>query len=174
MSTTRSILLLSVAAASFLPAARADLDVGITAEIRLGRALPPRPPEVVVVEEIGPPGPPPWAARHWYRRNHAYYYYPGYAVYYRPADRMWFYLDGGTWRLGARLPGHIHVDFDRAVSLNIESDRPYVYHERVVTYYPSNYFTRVKIKSRPDHRRDDRPGHDDRDDRGKSRGQGKK
>lgn len=175
MSTTKSILLLSVAAAGFLPAARADLDVGITAEIRLGRALPPPPPEVVVVEEIGPPGPPPWAARHWYRRNHAYYYYPGCDVYYRPADRVWFYLDGGAWRIGARLPGSIRVDFDHAVSLNIESDRPYIYHERVVTYYPSNYFSRVKIKSRHDNRRDDdRDDREDHDNRGKSRGKGRK
>lgn len=174
MNTTRSILLLSVAAVSFLPTARADIDVGITAEIRLGRALPPPPPEVVVVEEIGPPGPPPWAAHHWYRRNHAYYYYPGYDVYYRPADRMWFYLDGGAWRIAARLPSGIRVDFDRAVSLSIESDRPYLYHERVVAYYPPNYFTRVKIKPRHDNRRDDHRDRDDHDDRGKSRGKGKR
>lgn len=176
---TKTILLMAIAATSLVPAARAGLDVGITADIRLGRALPPPPPEVVVVEEIGPAGPPPWARTRWYRRSHAYYYYPGCDVYYRPADRVWFYLDGGSWRLGARLPDHIHMDFDHAVSLNLESDRPYVYHEHVVRYYPSHYFTRVKIKSAPDHRSDryeDRGDHDDhhdRDDRGKGKGKNK-
>ncbi|HEY8993785.1 MAG TPA: hypothetical protein VIM71_03795 [Lacunisphaera sp.] len=154
--------MLSLTAVSLAPAARADLNVDITADIRIGRALPPPPPEVVVVEEVGPPGPPPWAHTHWYRRSHAYYYYPGFDVYYRPADRVWFYLDGGTWRIGAQLPTSIRVDFNRAVPLTLESDRPYVFHEKVVTYYPSNYFAKVRFKE--DH--DNRPGHfDDRRDR---------
>lgn len=163
-------LLLSLAVASLVPAARADLDVGIGVDIRLGRAAPPPPPEIVVVEEVGPPGPPPWVADHrWYRRSYGYYYYPGCDVYYRPSDRVWFYLEGGSWRFGARLPDRIRVDFGHAVSLKLESDRPYVYHERVVTYYPANYFTKVKFKNGHDNRRDDRDRDDDRRNRGKGR-----
>jgi hypothetical protein len=157
------ILVLSLATASFVSAARAEPNLDITAEIRLGRSLPPPPPEVIVVEQVGPPGPPPWARTRWYRRNHAYYYYPGCDVYYRPADRVWFYLDGGGWRIGAQLPVTVRVDFGRAVSLSLEGDRPYVYHERVATYYPSNYFTKVKFKHDPDNwadRHGDRRDHD--------------
>lgn len=175
----KTILFLSLATVACLPAARAEINVDITADIRVGRALPPPPPEVVVVEQVGPPGPPPWARNHWYRRSHAYYYYPGCDVYYRPADRVWFYLDGGNWRIGAQLPTSIRVDFNRAVPLNLESDRPYVYHEKVVTYYPANYFTRVQVRDPHDNGRPDRDARDERDDRdhgkhGKGHGKDKK
>jgi hypothetical protein len=164
-----TIIFLCLATAGLVPAARAEINVDITADIRLGHSLPPPPPEVVVVEEVGPPGPPPWAQGHWYRRSYAYYYYPGYDVYYRPADRVWFYLDGGNWRIGAQLPTHVRVDFGRAVPLRLESDRPYVYHQKVVTYYPPNYFARVKLRNDYDNRRND---HDERNDRGRDRGKG--
>jgi hypothetical protein len=166
-------ILLCLAAAGLLPAARADLNVDITADIRLGRALPPPPPEVVVVEQVGPPGPPPWAKSHWYRRTHAYYYYPGSDVYYRPADRVWFYLDGGSWRIGAELPTRVRVDFGHAVPLTLESDRPYVYHEKVVAYYPANYFAKVRLKNEPDRRHVDHGDHD-REGPGKGHGKDKK
>jgi hypothetical protein len=158
---SRLPFVLAVCAATLALPARAD--VTIAAEIRIGRALPPPPPEVVIVEQVGPPGPPPWAKRHWYRRNYAYYYYPEADVYFRPSDKTWFYLDGGNWRVGARLPDSIRIDFDRSVSLTLESDRPYVYHENVVTYYPRGYFSQVRIKERYDNRVDRRE--DRRDDR---------
>lgn len=174
---TKTFVLLGLVVASLSPAAKADLDIGVSAEIRLGRALPPAPPEVVIVEEVGPGGPPPWAKTRWYRRNHAYYYYPGGDVYYRPADRQWFYLEGSNWRFGTRLPDHIRLDFGRSVFLNLESDRPYVYHNDVVRYYPGHYFTKVKIKSAPNHasdRAEDRRDHArDRDDRGNGKGRNK-
>ncbi len=171
---TKIILLAAAVAVGFAPAARAQ-HIDVDVDIRLGRAAPPPPPEVIVVDDAGPPGPPPWARSHWYRRSYGYYYYPGYDVYYRPADRVWFYLDGGSWRFGARLPDHIHVDFRRSVTLKLESDRPYTYHQRVVTYYPPTYFSRVKFKHENDNRRDDRRDNDrrDRDDRGRhDRGKG--
>ncbi len=175
---SKIILLLTLAAASLAPAARAQVDVGIGVDIRLGRAAPPPPPEVVVIDEVGPSAPPPWTRSHWYHRSYGYYYYPGCDVYYRPSDHMWFYLDGGAWRFGARLPDHIRVDFGRAVSLSLETDRPYMYHERVVAYYPANYFAKVKFKNGHDNRRDDRRDddrdHDDRDDRGKDRDKDKR
>ena len=70
---SKPIVLLCLAAASFLPTARAGVTVDFTTDIHLGRALPPPPPEVVVVERIGPPEPPPWERRHWYPRSYAYY-----------------------------------------------------------------------------------------------------
>lgn len=92
--------LLRLAAALLLLAASAAvaraLDGSLSAEIRLGRALPPAPPVVEVVEPVGPKGPPPWAPAHGFRRNRDYYYYPDARVYYRPSDRTWFFLDGGT------------------------------------------------------------------------------
>jgi hypothetical protein len=158
---SKTILVLLLTAASLAPVARAQrIDVDL--DIRLGRAAPPPPPEVVVIDQVGPSAPPPWARTHWYHRSYGYYYYPGCDVYYRPSDHLWFYLEGGTWRTGVRLPDHIRVDFGRAVSLKLEGDRPYLFHDRVVAYYPANYFAKVKFRNEHDNRRADR--HDDRDD----------
>ncbi len=135
--------LASVASAS------AALDVAISAEIRLGKALPPPPPEVEIVEAAGPVGPPPWAPAHGFRRNYDYYYYPGTDVYFRPADRMWVYLDGRNWQVGLSLPSSIRVDFDRSVSLTMETDRPYEFHDKVKGTYPADYFvTKVRVKEK--------------------------
>lgn len=147
---TRLLLLVGLGAALLAPA-HAGLDVTLSAEIRLGRALPPPPPEVIIVEEAGPPGPPPWAPARGFRRNRDYYYYPGADVYFRPADRTWFYLDGGNWSFGVSLPASIRVDFDRSVPLTMESDRPYEFHDKVRNYYPPDYFVRkVRVKEKAD------------------------
>lgn len=149
--------------------ALASIDVSIAAEIRLGRVVAPPPPEVVVVEEpvVVHRGPPPWAPARFYHRHRAYYYYPGADVYYRPADRMWFYLDGREWRFGVSLPASVRVDFDRCVALTMETDRPYLFREQVRTYYPQEYFvTRVRVKEKHDNRDRD---HDDDHDRGKGK-----
>jgi hypothetical protein len=174
-------ILWPVLALGLVVPALADLDVSIAAEIRLGKVVAPPPPEIIVIEDAGPPGPPPWAPAHGFRRNRGYYYYPGTHVYYRPSDRMWFYLDGRDWRIGVNLPGHIHVDFDRAVSLTMETDRPYDFHDKVRTYYPADYFiTKVRLKEKggkPDHAKAERvkPDHakPDRGEDGPSPGKGK-
>lgn len=158
--------------------ALADLDVSVSAEIRLGRVPPPRPPEVVVIEEPTDKGPPPWAPAHGFRRNRAYYYYPGANVYYRPADRMWIYLDGRDWRVGVSLPTGLRVDFNRSVSLTMETDKPYEFHDHVRRHYPADYFVakvRVKEKSaKPDKIRPAREKRSDQDrGKGKDKSQGK-
>lgn len=177
------LLVVAVAGLALLPPARAQIDVGITADIRIGKAMPPPPPEVVIVEDTRPPGPPPWAPAHGFRRNHDYYYYPAADVYYRPADRTWFYLDGGNWRFGVNLPASVHVDFDHSVSLTMETERPYEFHDKVRTYYPRDYFvTKVRVKGKEksgkpakfDPRdREDRDPRDDRHGPGKAKGRGK-
>jgi hypothetical protein len=165
MKTSWPLLLLI--GATLLPSAYAGIDIGVTAEIRLGKALPPPPPEVVVVEEVGPPGPPPWAPGHVFRRNRTYYFYPECYVYYRPADRMWFYLEGTNWHAAATLPSHVTIDFGHSVSLTMETDRPYLYHQQVAARYPSGYFAKVKFRNHDDHHEANRSN------RGKGRGKGK-
>ncbi|MEJ1972177.1 MAG: hypothetical protein WDM96_06815 [Lacunisphaera sp.] len=157
----KSLLLVSLVSAMLLPAARADIDV----DIHLGRAVPPPPPEVVVVDRVGPPAPPPWAALRPSQPAYSYYYYPDADVYYRADTHMWFYQDGRNWRTTRQLPSGIRVDFGRSVPLRLDSDRPYIYHDRVVAYYPRNYFTRVKFKNYHDyHDRHDDHHDDHRDD----------
>jgi len=182
---TPLLLLLSLVPALLIPA-RAGLDISISADIRLGRVLPPPPPEVVViVESPGPSAPPPWAPAVGVRRNRNYYYYPADNVYYRQDDRVWFYLDGGAWRFGASLPTNIRVDFDRSVSLTMDAEQPYQFHDKVRSYYPPDYFvTMVRMKERGNsgkaiHVREvnDEPsrgkGKDDDEEKGKGKGKGK-
>lgn len=163
-------LLLALAGAALSAVlARADLLDQLTVDIRLGRRVPPPPPAVVVVvPDRAPPGPPPWERSRWGARSHGYYYYPGADIYYRPVDRVWFYLDGGRWRSARRLPERMNVDFNRSVTLAIMGDRPYLYHPQVVARYPSDYFS-LRVRLRDDDRRHDpRPDHE-----GDGRDQGK-
>ena len=139
---------------------RADVSGVLSVDIRIGKVLPPPPPEVVIVDAPAPPGPPPWAGHHWFTRERAYYYYPDAEVYYRPADHMWFYLDGGAWQAGASLPARIDFDLSHCVSLTLATSRPYLYHRQVVTFYARDYFHHVRIKG--DH--DDAREHGNHDD----------
>ena len=168
---TRYWLVLSLLALSGLASGRAEVTGSLSVDIRIGNVPPPPPPAVVVVESA-PSGPPPWAAPHWYSRERAYYYYPECDVYYRPADRMWFFLEGGAWQVGARLPDRIDFDPGHGVHLSMASDRPYIYHQHVVMYYPHEYFARARNegepKRGPDRSDDDNPG------RGHGRGHDKK
>lgn len=168
----KSLLLLIPLAVSPLILAA---DVSLSLEIRLGKVPPPPPPEViVVVEQAAPPGPPPWAPARGFRRDHEYYYYPGADVYFRPEDRIWFYLDGREWRFGASLPTTIHVDFDRSVALRMEADQPYQFHSQVKACYPADYFvTKVKVKEKADKPGKENPDRAEDDSPGKSKGKGK-
>jgi len=171
MKLNLPLLLLTLAAAPFAPAA---VDVTISAEIRLGRQLPPPPPEVIVIQESHPKGPPPWAPAHGARRNRSYYYYPGAEVYFRPEDRVWFYLDGREWRFGASLPAGIRVDFDRSVSLTMDGDRPHPFHDQVRAYYPADYFvSRVRVKDHNGKAGNAKADHDDGQSPDNSGGKGK-
>lgn len=173
--------LLLLAPLAALPLGHAAVDVAISTQIRLGKALPPPPPDVVVLVESGPKGPPPWAPAHGVRRHRAYYYYPAAHVYFRPEDRTWFYLEGRDWRFGASLPASIRVDFDRSVSLSMEADQPHRFHDKVKDYYPADYFvTKVRVKEKGDKsdhdkpgREYDKPGRDDDHSPGKGKGKGK-
>ena len=171
MKLNLPLVLLSLATVSLAPAA---VDIGISAEIRLGKLPPPPPPEVIVIKESHPKGPPPWAPAHGARRKHNYYYYPGAHVYFRPDDRVWFYLDGREWRFGASLPSSIRVDFDRSVSLSMESDRPHQFHDKVQAYYPADYFvSSVRVKDKDGKPGNDKSDHADSPSPGNSGGKGK-
>ncbi|MDP3069868.1 MAG: hypothetical protein Q8N18_06240 [Opitutaceae bacterium] len=163
------------------PLVQAAVDAALSVEIRLGKTLPPPPPAVVVIKESAPKGPPPWAPAHGVRRHHVYYYYPGANIYFRPEDRIWFYLDGREWRFAACLPTNLRVDFERSVSLTMAADKPHQFHDKVQAYYPADYFgsvVRVKEKDpKPDKDKTDRaddssPGRSDASP-GKGQGKGK-
>jgi len=88
------------------------------------------PPPVVVEAPRG--GPPPWAPAHGRRAKEAqyrYYYYPTSGVYMNVSTGSYFYLNGGTWQVAMTLPSTVVLDSGNYVSLELETDRPYLYYD---------------------------------------------
>ncbi len=72
------------------------------------------------------PGPPPHAPAHGYRKKFAYEYYPTVNVYYDRSRQVYFYLSGRDWQMAVSLPSTIRLDVSEVVSLELETDRPYL------------------------------------------------
>jgi len=81
-------------------------------------------------------GPPPHAPAHGYRAKHHYRYYPSCSVYYDSGRKLYFYLKGGHWEVGASLPGSMFAGLGDYVSLELDTGRPYTYHADHVKSYP--------------------------------------
>ncbi|VBB44155.1 conserved exported hypothetical protein [uncultured Desulfatiglans sp.] len=81
-------------------------------------------------------GPPPWAPAHGYRAKYRYRYYPDDYVYYDGSRRLYFYDAGGGWSASVALPSSMHIHLDRYTVIEMDTDRPYVYHSDVVKRYP--------------------------------------
>jgi len=82
------------------------------------------------------PGPPPHAKAHGYRARHTYRYYPGSCVYFDVHRGVYFYLEGGTWRTCASLPATIVIHTHEAVTIELETDRPYIHFDEHKAKYP--------------------------------------
>ena len=81
--------------------------------------------------------PPPWAPAHGKRakQQHPYTYYPEYGFYYAPETRMWFWLEGSDWRVGASLPLDYRPYASGGISIELGTERPYEEHSAVVEHY---------------------------------------
>ncbi len=90
----------------------------------------------------GPPhhvhrvGPPPHAKAHGYRQHHTYRYYPSSYVYFDSTRKIYFYMESGAWRTGASLPSSIRIDLNEAVSIEMDTDKPYVHFGAHKKKYP--------------------------------------
>jgi len=73
--------------------------------------------------------PPPHAPAHGYRAKHKYRYYPSCSVYYDAYRKLYFYLQGPNWRIAASLPHSIQLGSCGYVSIEMDSDKPYIYYE---------------------------------------------
>ncbi len=107
-------------------------------------------------------GPPPRAPAHGHRAKHTYRYFPGHDVYFEPARSMYFYLEAGAWKIGARLPDTFKIDLGASVEIGMDSDKPYQFHNEIKQAHPG----RGHSASAPGHTSDDKPG--------KGQGKGKK
>ena len=101
------------------------------------------PPPIITKEEepvYAPaprePGPPPWAPTHGHRAKHRYQYYPESRVYFDVGRSLYFYHYGGGWQASVSLPPGIHISAAERISLDMDVDRPYLYHSDVEKRYP--------------------------------------
>ena len=71
------------------------------------------------------PGPPKHAPAHGYRSKHMYHYYPGNNVYYDLERKLYFYMDGDTWKTNVSLPESIRLNLGKSTSIELDTDLPY-------------------------------------------------
>jgi hypothetical protein len=81
-------------------------------------------------------GPPPHAPAHGYRAKHQYRYYPSCSVYYDYGRKIYFYIKGDHWEVGASLPSHLRIGLGDSVNIELDADKPYIHHAEHVKKYP--------------------------------------
>jgi len=81
-------------------------------------------------------GPPDHAPAHGYRSKYRYRYYPANSVYFDSARQIYFYLKGENWEVGASLPAGLKTDFGDYVSIELDTDKSYVYYSKHKKQYP--------------------------------------
>jgi hypothetical protein len=91
-------------------------------------------------------GPPPWAPAHGYRAKYKYRYYPNCGVYYEGGRGVYFYYKDGQWQVSASIPVGIRIDINDYITLEMDTDRPYEYHNDVVKRYPPGQLKKEENK----------------------------
>lgn len=91
-------------------------------------------------------GPPAHAPAHGYRAKHKYHYYPDCSVYHDTDRGLYFYIKGDNWEVGATLPHNLQVGLGEYVSLELDTDRPYTYHDDHAKQYPPGKMKKDKNK----------------------------
>ena len=81
-------------------------------------------------------GPPAHAPAHGYRSKHQYRYYPTQKVYHDTNKGLYFYLKGENWEVGASLPSHLKAGLGESVTIELDSDKPYVHNSEHAKKYP--------------------------------------
>ena len=81
-------------------------------------------------------GPPPHAKAHGYRAKYTYRYYPSARVYYDVDRRAYFHLEGNRWGISVSLPAILRVQLGDYVTIEMDSDKPYLKFEEHRRAYP--------------------------------------
>jgi hypothetical protein len=101
-------------------------------------------PEVGHTHKNG--GPPPHAPAHGYRAKYHYRYYPECSVYYDSGREVYFYIKGDHWEVGASLPRHLRIGLGDSVSIELETDKPYLHHAEHIKKYPPGQLKNKNMK----------------------------
>ena len=81
-------------------------------------------------------GPPAHAPAHGYRAKHQYRYYPSQKVYHDTDRGLYFYLKGENWEVGASLPSRLKAALGESVTIELDTDKPYVHNSEHTKKYP--------------------------------------
>ena len=108
---------------------------GDSATLISGNELEPEKHQVKHRQKNG--GPPAYAPANGYRAKYQYSYYPSQNVYHDPDRGLYFYLKGNNWEVGASLPSHLRPGLGESVTLDLETDKPYVHNAEHVKKYSS-------------------------------------
>ena len=98
-------------------------------------------PTVVKAKENGPPA---HAPAHGYRAKHQYHYYPSASVYHDTSRGLYFYLGGSGWQIAASLPQDLRVRLGSSVSIEMDTDKPYIYNDQHKKQYPPGQMKKMK------------------------------
>jgi hypothetical protein len=95
-------------------------------------------------------GPPAHAPTYGLRAKYQYRYYPRCRVYYYVEKGVYFYLKGKNWEVAISLPDHLKNDLGEYVSLELDTDKPYLFNKEHIKKYSSvkrkmNFFTKLWI-----------------------------
>lgn len=114
------------------------------------RMVVPLHPQPYVRAQRGVPHTPPHAraARHHYR------YFPAVEVYFDTTSNLYFYLSDNVWLSAPLLPGHIRIDVNNFVTMELDGPKPYVHHKNTIKKYPPGL--RKKKHSKQRDKRDNR------------------
>ena len=91
-------------------------------------------------------GPPAHAPAHGYRAKHQYRYFPSSSVYHDADRGLYFYLSGSNWRIAASLPHDLQVQLGSSVSIEMDTDKPYLHHKYHKQKYPPGQLKKKKSK----------------------------
>lgn len=92
-------------------------------------------------------GPPAHAKAHGYRAKHQYHYYPESSIYFDTGRSVYFYLDSsGAWRMNVSLPQSLQVSLGNKVTIEMETDRPYIKNAEHKKKYPQKKKKKHKWK----------------------------
>ena len=104
--------------------------------------------EVPVAKKHKKQGPPAHAPAHGYRAKHQYRYYPSRSVYYDTGRGLYFYLKGDHWEVGASLPSRLRVGLGDSVSIELDTDKPYIHHKDHQKKYPPKASKKARKKNK--------------------------
>jgi hypothetical protein len=82
-------------------------------------------------------GPPAHAPAHGYRAKHQYRYYPTQKVYHDTDRDLYFYLKGDNWEVGASIPSRLKAGLGESVTIELDTDKPYVHNSEHTKKYPA-------------------------------------